>query len=133
MSGPTRKTLDLVWARDESACFMCHRALARDAGDYSIHHRRPRGMGGTSDPVADSPVNLLLLCGSGTTGCHGAVERNRVRAVANGFIVQQGVDPATVPISYVSAWEIYLTDDGRKKFAIDGQVIVESALPRFNG
>jgi len=35
----------------------------------SLHHLLPRSLGG--DDVAD---NLVGLCGSGTTGCHGKVE-----------------------------------------------------------
>ena len=37
----------------------------------SIQHRKARGMGGTNDPSINSPANLIVLCGSGTTGCHG--------------------------------------------------------------
>jgi len=44
------------------ACAAC----GRTAG--SVHHVIPRSEGG--DDVAG---NLLLLCGSGTTGCHGAL------------------------------------------------------------
>lgn len=32
----------------------------------NTHHVLPRSAGGTDDPE-----NLLALCGSGTTGCHG--------------------------------------------------------------
>lgn len=38
-------------------------------GDMTLHHIVPRAQSG--DDVAD---NLVPLCGSGTTGCHGLVE-----------------------------------------------------------
>lgn len=50
----------------------------------SLHHVYPRGQGGD-----DTAVNLIALCGSGTTGCHGRVEahdpaaRAAVRASLN--------------------------------------------------
>lgn len=37
----------------------------------SVHHVIPRSEGGD-----DVPANLVLLCGSGTTGCHGAWHGN---------------------------------------------------------
>lgn len=44
-------------------CRVCERQAE------SLHHLLPRSQGG--DDVA---VNLIPLCGSGTTGCHGAIE-----------------------------------------------------------
>lgn len=38
----------------------------------SAHHVVPRGQGGD-----DIEENLAMLCGSGTTGCHGEVEEKR--------------------------------------------------------
>lgn len=49
------------WAFDE--CVIC------GSINISIHHILPRGQGG--DDVWE---NLVPLCGSGTTGCHGGVE-----------------------------------------------------------
>ena len=55
-----------------------------DAGNQgSIHHRQPRGMGGTSDPDVHSLERLLLVCGGrlgGVLGHHGQVEAERQRA-----------------------------------------------------
>lgn len=49
------------WAFDE--CVIC------GGIDISVHHILPRSQGG--DDVWE---NLVPLCGSGTHGCHGAVE-----------------------------------------------------------
>jgi len=43
----------------------------------SLHHLVPRSLGG--DDVAD---NLVPLCGTGTTGCHGLIEHREPRALA---------------------------------------------------
>lgn len=40
----------------------------------SVQHRRAQGMGGTSLDETHNLANLLLLCGTGVTGCHGWVE-----------------------------------------------------------
>lgn len=123
MSRPTVKTLDLVWARDNSSCFLCVQPLTRGAGDYSVHHRRPRGMGGSKDPATNSPANLLLLCGSGTTGCHGLVEANRAWALEKGLVVSQGRDPADVEITVRPLFPVRLGSDGRKGDVIFGTLV----------
>lgn len=56
-------------------------------GRVSIHHRRPRGMGGTDRPDTHSLPNLMLLCGSGTIGCHGFIESHRTVALARGYLL----------------------------------------------
>ena len=69
-------------------------------------------MGGTTDPAANSPSNLVLLCGSATTpgGCHTAVEKFRDSAVSTGWIVPRPVNPATVPIKRHNGWFILNAD-----------------------
>lgn len=123
MSRPGKRALDLVWERDASACFVCKRTLIRGSADHSVHHRRPRGMGGTKDPVANTPANLLLLCGSGTTGCHGRVESHRVWALGKGLVVSQGRDPAEVEITVQSPFPVRLGSDGRKGDVIFGTLV----------
>lgn len=82
------------------------------AGQYSHHHRLLRSRGGT-----DSPANLLLLLGSGTTSEHGWVHRYPAIATVLGLVVATGGDPQTVPVWRVDAfgmshgWHLQL-DDG---------------------
>lgn len=111
-TGPTPAVRRTVTERAGGACERCGKTIT---ADYSIHHRKPRGMGGTKDPKANSPANLVLLCGSATTpdGCHTAVERFRQAAITTGFIVTRTADPETVPIKLVSGWW-YLRADGTK-------------------
>lgn len=110
--GPSRATLDLVWARDGSACFVCGRPLVRGGGGYSVHHRRPRGMGGSRDRVTGSAANLVLLCGSGTDGCHGLVESRRAWALGAGLLLRQSGDPRSVPVRLAGRAPVVLSEVG---------------------
>lgn len=103
-----------VLTRDGFACIRCRvRSGMYGMLDLNIHHRQPRGMGGSTDPLSASPANLLTLCGSGTTGCHGWVESHRTQAEALGFIVRHGIDPATVPV-WIDGYRWMLRHDGSK-------------------
>jgi hypothetical protein len=90
-------------------------SLSRDR--VSIHHRQPRGRGGTRRydrwvPEAGRMVEQLptfaeavAICGTGTTGCHGFIEDNRALMYMLGWLVPMPVpgrpvtaatDPASV-------------------------------------
>ena len=77
-------------------------------------------MGGTDRPELNLPSNLLSLCGSGTTGCHGDIESNRTLAYEKGWIVKRDHDAAETPVEIsidmpgVAAIKkmVFLTDDG---------------------
>ena len=93
-----------VRMRDHDRCARCGVIVAhrRRGIDWSLHHRRPRGMGGTRNPGIHSPANLVILCGSGTTDCHGWVESNRTAATLEGFLISHlsTDDPAAVAIEH---------------------------------
>lgn len=57
-------------------------------------------MGGTSNPAANVMANLVLMCGTGTTGCHGMAEENPEWAAENGYRVPSWEDPALVPVAH---------------------------------
>ena len=59
-----------VLKRDDYHCVRCGRDITN--GDYSLQHRDPRGAGGSR--YANTMANLVTLCGSATTLCHGHVE-----------------------------------------------------------
>lgn len=105
-----------VIARDMGACARCGRHVAHlERGmAWSIHHRRPRGNGGTSIAWVGEAANLVILCGSGTTGCHGWAESFRGDARRAGFLVPlNGVQKADeVAIDHKTLGLVYLTDDG---------------------
>jgi hypothetical protein len=94
MSGPTPATRQAVAARAGYHCELCYTPIS---GQASIHHRRPRRMGGTRRSDVNEPANLMLLCGSGTTGCHGWVESHRKNALADGIILYDRDIPAEHP------------------------------------
>lgn len=74
----------------------------------SVHHRKPRGMGGTRRADVHGLHHLMLLCGSGTTGCHGWVERNRAAARDRGLLVPQAMDATEVPVVLWSGRRVLL-------------------------
>lgn len=55
-------------------------------------------MGGSKRPEVNAPANLILLCGSGTTGCHGAIESNRAHAYTAGLLLHAGDVPTDTPV-----------------------------------
>lgn len=96
-SGPDKSTVAAVLERAGYCCESCGKPVGDQRGiDFSIHHRKARGMGG-SRFGANLASNLLVLCGSGTTGCHGYVESHRSEAMACGWLVSRYQDPSAVP------------------------------------
>lgn len=114
-TGPDAATVALVLERDGNNCRWCGFGVAGERGrDWSIQHRRPRRMGGDPRPDTNSPANLVLVHGSGTTGCHGHIETHRAEAQHHGWLLPSHDTPTLVPllIDGGSRW-VYLTDDGR--------------------
>ena len=64
-----------------------------DRAWWSHHHRLLRSRGGD-----DSPANLVLLKGTGTTDEHGWVHAHPDMATRLGYMVPSGQDPAAWPI-----------------------------------
>lgn len=112
MSGPTEQVRETVINRAGQHCELCNRPIS---GPASVHHRRPRRMGGTRRADTNSPANLLLLCGSGTTGCHGWVESHRRDSLDAGVILYDRDNPTEHPFKdRLDRWWT-LTDEGTKQ------------------
>lgn len=114
-SDPTKETVHAVFARDEGCCARCGTPITGERGrDWSVHHRRPRGSGGTSLAWVNLTGNLVLLCGSGTTGCHGFIESHRIWATDAGFLVSLNGVAVAADVSIVHAIHglCRLTNDG---------------------
>lgn len=105
-TGPSDKLRTQVEARDGNRCVRCGTPAARD--EDSLHHRVPRGRGGVN-----TAENLIVLCGTGTTGCHGWVEKNRAAAYKLGYLVETGIDPLDVPVAVAGRGWRHATADGR--------------------
>lgn len=82
------KTRAALKERAHDCCEMCGKYLANNA-----HHRKNRSQGG-----GDNLANLMLLCGSGTTGCHGLVTTEPLMSKRMGWTVRWISDPAEVPV-----------------------------------
>lgn len=94
-------TTEAILERDGWSCGRCGGALHGVRGfDYSIQHRRARGMGGTDRPDTNAPQNGLALCGSATSagGCHQHVEAHPEEAEQDGYRVPQDGDPLMFPV-----------------------------------
>lgn len=99
--GVSDKVKAIVRERDRERCVRCgaHCTDGVPGLDWSLHHRRPKGMGGSTAWDTHLPANLIVLCGSGTTGCHGWVTAQPALAKAEGWLVSQYADPATTPLT----------------------------------
>ena len=112
-TGPDRSTRDLVKERDDWRCASCGKPATGTPGvDYSIQHRVARGDGGTSDPAINSPANLILLCGSALTGCHGKAERREREMHQKGFRLEHWQKPAKEPVAHALHGRVLLLPDG---------------------
>lgn len=115
-TGPTEAVVTLVLERDRWSCVRCGRSIASGERGraWSVQHRIPRGMGGSRDERLNLPANLLVLCGSGVTFCHGDVESNRTDALAEGYLLHRIQEPAEVSVNTVDGWVLFDNEGGRR-------------------
>jgi 5-methylcytosine-specific restriction protein A len=97
----------VVQARSGMRCEKCATSTKYIGGQ--VHHRLPRGMGGTSEVAINSPSNLLNLC----LTCHQWIESIRDEAYLYGWLVRQADNPAEVPVQTFEGWFLLL-DDGTR-------------------
>ena len=102
-TGPDTATRRLVLDRDEG-CVICGRSDL----PVQIHHRRPRGAGGSKDAATNRPSNLITLC----VDDHRWVESNRKISREEGYLVPSWENPATVPVRHAVHGPALLTHDG---------------------
>lgn len=97
-AGFSKSTVGLIIARD-LGCVRCGAPIRGERGmGWSVQHRRARGNGGSRRPDTNQTQNGLILCGSATTSCHGAVESGRAEAREFGWAIRQSDDPLTYPV-----------------------------------
>jgi hypothetical protein len=113
MTAVPKAVRESVAERSALTCELCYRPLYGQ--QVSLHHRRPRRMGGTRRIDTNRPSNLLLLCGSGTTGCHGWVESYRTEAHEWGVLLHDREAPAESPYRDKHGDWWLLDDDGGKR------------------
>lgn len=113
-TGFSPATAEAILQRD-GACVRCGGGLHGERGwDYSLQHRRARGMGGSRQADTNAPQNGIVLCGSATSagGCHERVERLRAEARDHGWTIRQGDDPLLVPVVHFAHGLIFLHATG---------------------
>jgi hypothetical protein len=107
--------VDMIWRRDRGSCARCGRGLIRErrVADWAIHHREPRGKGGTTGRVREwvnRAANGVCLCNT----CHDWIEANRTEAIRAGWLVSalRVLRPVDVPIPHAILGRVQLDDDG---------------------
>ncbi len=101
----------IVVTRAKHRCEKCGRNLA--AGGGQVHHRRPRGNGGSRAVDTNQAANLLYLC----LDCHAWIESYRTAAYLAGLLVKSRTRPATVPVLLYGGGRWFLDDAGGKRAA----------------
>lgn len=114
-TGAPQAVKDAVFDRDRW-CLRCGKAPVKREGGYSIHHLTFRSHG-----VDNSVEAQILLCGSGTTGCHGWVHAHPAKARAAGWIRSgnASTDPGEQPVMVALSsgrfgWFVLLPDGTRR-------------------
>jgi 5-methylcytosine-specific restriction endonuclease McrA len=102
-TGPNEYVVNAALERANHCCERCGRPRPEQ-----IHHRKPRGAGGTSDPKINVLSNLLVLC----SACHVEVESDRAVAYEQGWLVRRNADPAKTRVWLAFRGFSWLSDDG---------------------
>lgn len=109
-TGPSAAVRKLVLERDGYRCFCCGRSVLGQ--EYSLQHRQPRQMGGTSKAEINSPANLVVLLGSATTECHGRTESRREESNRLGYLLRSWQKPERTPVFHRHLGWVLLDDEG---------------------
>jgi len=66
-------------------------------------------MGGSKNEMLHEMANLIVLCGTGTSGCHGWVESNRAKARELGYLIQKIESAEEIPFQDETGlwWKIH--------------------------
>jgi 5-methylcytosine-specific restriction enzyme A len=104
-TGASPVVLLLVKTRSGGRCERCAWSVPVDA---EVHHRVPRGMGGSKDPRINLPSNLVNLCAA----CHRWAESYRSAAYRDGWLVHRTAEPNATPIESKLHGYVLFADDG---------------------
>ncbi|ASR87451.1 HNH endonuclease [Mycobacterium phage Lewan] len=97
-----KKCRQILKVRSEGFCERCTRW-----GNLTLHHRQKRSQGGLW-----TAENCVLVCGHGTTGCHGWIEHHPAQAETQGWHVRPWQNPADIPLLWRGSTWVLLTNDG---------------------
>lgn len=108
-----------LWERCAGRCEVSGRPLDYDT--FDMHHRRNKGMGGTSRDDVDALWNLLALHPDVHNGGPQSVHGRRQWSEERGYLVPKGVDE-------VGLWPVYLY--GLVPSRVQRWVLL-SSIPRY--
>lgn len=106
MSAPPRRNVELVRQRDEGRCVRC------GAWGGNVHHRMMRSQ--APKDAVHRVENMIVLCGSGVTGCHGWVHAHPRESYESGWLVRSWQSPLEEPVTYVGGGQFYLSSRGTR-------------------
>lgn len=106
---PSWTTIQKVRERDEYACVLC---FVNDA--LQTHHRRLRGIGGSTWRGINLPSNLITVCPS----CHAYIHANPKWSKQEGLIVSHFSDPAAIPLRVLRHGWLKLTENGKTEHVL---------------
>jgi hypothetical protein len=116
---------ETIVLRDGGRCIRCGTSVLSIPA--SVHHRKPRGAGGTRDVRSYDLRNLVVLCGTGTTGCHGEVESGRTLAYDTGWLLRS-YDDLDAPLITKDGRRVYLKADGDRVQVVDAASVLAAAV-----
>lgn len=106
-----QRARETVAVRDGHYCARCGVSIVDRTS--SVHHRLARSVGGSTDPRINDLRNLIQLCGSGITGCHGFVHSHPKMSWEHGWIIRS-FDELDRPMRSMYGSRIVLTEDGER-------------------
>ena len=116
------KIRQALWVRSKGNCEIS--GIPLDADAFDVHHRRPKGMGGTSKPDRDWLSNLLALDPAIHNGGPRSVHGRRSWAEPRGYLLPKGTPWASlVPCLILGRFWLMLGDDGQYHPAPYGGVV----------
>lgn len=101
-----------MWDRSGGRCEAS--GLPLDPDTFDAHHRRNKGMGGTSRADTDDLDNLIALDPGVHNGGPASVHGRRTWSEQHGYLVPKDVDrPGLTPVLQWGRRWVELTKDGR--------------------
>ena len=100
-----------LWERCYGLCEVTGRPLQYET--FDMHHRRPKGKGGTSRPNVNDLDNLLALDPTIHNGARHSVHQDPGWSRPRGYLVSKTLDnPGMVPVYLLDRYWVLLGKDG---------------------
>lgn len=101
----------ILWERCEGRCEIT--GVTLDYETFDMHHRRPKGSGGTSRENRDAIENLLALDPIIHNGAPHSVHQDPLWSRPRGYLVRKHIeDPGQLPVRLLDRYWVLLGADG---------------------